>query len=133
MKVGLQGFELALRRKQELLDRQHEVEATDPEEAKRIGEKVEELDHWIRATAEVSKQAAPSLWSGADLADLFHAYWEAARPTGRYRGGAIVPGSTPRSPRIQSQGRALTEPMGGLTTSSGCPAAAIEDHLDPSR
>ena len=91
VKVGLQGFEVALQARQALVEAQHEVEATDPEEAKRIGEKVEELDDWFETyRREMSKHPGLTVWGQAAL---LQSKWETApRPTGRYTGGAIVPG-----------------------------------------
>jgi hypothetical protein len=92
VKVGLQGFEVALRARQALLDRQQEVEATDPEEAKRIGEQVDELDNWFETyRRELSKR---QYWlTPLEQAVLLQSTYDIAhRPTGRYRGGAIVPG-----------------------------------------
>jgi hypothetical protein len=91
VKVGLQGFEFALQARQALVEAQHEVEASDPEEAKRIGEKVEELDDWFETyRRNVSERhGLPPLMRAALLQN---AWQTAPRPTGRYRGGEIVPG-----------------------------------------
>jgi hypothetical protein len=90
VKVGLQGFELALRARQALLDARHEVEATDPEEAKRIDEKVDELDNWFEIyLREVSKRPGVSPYAQAAL---LQRTYQAAHPTGRYRGGGVVQG-----------------------------------------
>jgi hypothetical protein len=80
IKVGVQGFEFALRARQALVELQQETEATDPEEAKRIGEKVEELDDWFETyKREASQRPGLTVWARAALLE---AVYKSSRPTG---------------------------------------------------
>jgi hypothetical protein len=89
IKVGVQGFEVALRAhheaRQALVEAQREVQESDPEEAKRLGEKVEELDNWFEAyQAEVARRG-PGLspFTKATLLQLYHqGYRAGSAPTG---------------------------------------------------
>ena len=101
IKVGIQGFEVALRAhheaRQALVEAQREVEETDPEEAKRLGEKVEQLDNWFEAyKTDIAHRHGLTPFDKMDL--LQSHYQQSIAPTGRYRGGAIVQGVDTQDP-----------------------------------
>ena len=67
VKVGVQGFELALRAREALIEARQQAEERDPEEAKRLDEQVAQIDadlggYWV-AVAEATSLIVP----GGDL------------------------------------------------------------------
>jgi hypothetical protein len=77
IKVGVQGFEMALRAREAIAQVQQEVEASGTEEAKRIGEKLEQIDQELDDWFELYKShvgRTPGL-SPFDRASLMKQYW----------------------------------------------------------
>lgn len=80
VRLGLQGFEFALRARQALDEAEREVEQRDPEEAKLLAEKVEELDDWFDEYQRVV--AERSITNPYTRARLLEDWWRDKRQRG---------------------------------------------------
>jgi hypothetical protein len=95
IKVGLQGFEMALRARQAIAEVQQQVEASGTEEAKRIGATLEQIDQDLDDWFEAYKRhlARHPVSSPFERAALMKEYWmRAARRSEPESGEPSEPG-----------------------------------------
>jgi hypothetical protein len=97
VKLSLQGFEFALRARHALVEAQREVEERDPEEAKRLAGKVEELDDWFAEYQRVV--AARRITNPFAQAATLQEMRQLRHGPMAQRGAATTPGSAGEPPR----------------------------------